>query len=541
VTAGIVPSSGWLDGPTPAKDSCLLNYFGAGRRGITEHSYPGGNRVAERLPWPSTPATISAMSTANIAGTAAPGLADRTPSATVAPSAPVRQTAAGLAAATPTHRDRYVDALRVVSIGVVVLGHWLMAVVRVGPSGEAVAGNVLTELPAARYATWLFQVMPLFFLIGGFANAAALKSVRRRGGSYADFGYSRTRRLLEPTVAFLCAWAGAAVALEVTGRDKDLVLLALHTIVQPLWFLGVYLGVVVLAPALYAWHRRHGAAVPGVLTVGAIAVDTVRFATDSPVLGVLNIALVWLAVHQLGYCWEDGFIGPRTAGGLAVGGLAALVVLTVVTGWYPISMVGVPGEAVSNMNPPTVALLAHAFWLTGAAVLVRERANQLLARPRVWVGVVAANGLVMTVFLWHLTALFAVWSAVIVLGVPVPAAGSAAWWICRPLWLGACAALTAALAVVFRRAERLPATPPAATAPPWAPAASSRRVPVVLGAQLTVSAGLLALPVTGLDGLLSGRSVTMIAWPMTAASALLLIGIGWTVLRLAPDRHCVRS
>ena len=36
---------------------------------------------------------------------------------------------AALAGATPTSRDRYVDLLRAFSILVVVLGHWLMAIV----------------------------------------------------------------------------------------------------------------------------------------------------------------------------------------------------------------------------------------------------------------------------------------------------------------------------------------------------------------------------------------------------------------------------
>ena len=40
-----------------------------------------------------------------------------------------------LATATPDTRDRYVDLLRVISLGVVVVGHWLMAVVLVGRDG----------------------------------------------------------------------------------------------------------------------------------------------------------------------------------------------------------------------------------------------------------------------------------------------------------------------------------------------------------------------------------------------------------------------
>ncbi|OEJ95891.1 hypothetical protein J116_016815 [Streptomyces thermolilacinus SPC6] len=60
-----------------------------------------------------------------------------------------RLTARDLAANTPATRDRYIDLLRVASLAVVVLGHWLMAAVtddgRVGnllsPSGSCRAGR----------------------------------------------------------------------------------------------------------------------------------------------------------------------------------------------------------------------------------------------------------------------------------------------------------------------------------------------------------------------------------------------------------------
>src|SRR4051794_651667 len=111
--------------------------------------------------------------------------------------------AAALAAATPAGRDRYVDLLRVASLGVVIAGHWLMAVPVLGPDGRTGVTNVLALVPALRPATWLLQVMPVFFLVGGFAHATALASIRRRGGGYADFARSRVARLLRPTAVFL--------------------------------------------------------------------------------------------------------------------------------------------------------------------------------------------------------------------------------------------------------------------------------------------------------------------------------------------------
>jgi hypothetical protein len=58
--------------------------------------------------------------------------------------------ARALAERTPASRNRYVDFLRAVSIGVVVLGHWLMA----APSLRGAAftlGDMLVE----RWAQWL--------------------------------------------------------------------------------------------------------------------------------------------------------------------------------------------------------------------------------------------------------------------------------------------------------------------------------------------------------------------------------------------------
>jgi hypothetical protein len=88
-------------------------------------------------------------------------------------------------------------------------------------------------------------------------------------------------------------------------------------------------------------------------------------------------------------------------------------------------MVGLPGE-LSNMAPPTVALLAQAVFLTGVVLLLRAPATVLLRRRAVWRAVVRANVVAMTAYLWHLTALFVAVAAAAAVGVPSPrwAAGS---------------------------------------------------------------------------------------------------------------------
>lgn len=457
-------------------------------------------------------------------------------------TSPVRavpQSTAGLAAATPAGRDRYVDLLRVVSIGVVVLGHWLMAVVEPDPVGGLRVSNALSALPWLQPATWLLQVMPVFFLVGGFVHLTALRTLERRGGGYADFVRGRAVRLLRPLLVFLAGWVALALLLEVTGRQTGVAAVAVRTAAQPLWFLGVYLGVVALAPLMYRWHRRHRAAVPAVLALAAAGVDAVRFGAGAEAVGALNVALVWLAVHQLGYLYADGTLlraGRRTGALLAATGLGAVVVLTVVTGAYPVSMVGLPGEPVSNMNPPTVALLAHAMWLTGVVLLLRGPATRWLDRPRVWTAVVAANGVVMTTFLWHLSALFALYAAVLAVGLPLAAVGERGWWLTRPVWLAVLAVLCGLLVAAFRGAERPVAVRPAAPRPaaphPVAPGPAALGAPVAALGTAAVTVGVLGVAVTGLGGMLAGRQVTLVLVPMTAVGALALLAAGAALLRV---------
>ncbi|OJF12029.1 acyltransferase family protein [Couchioplanes caeruleus] len=421
--------------------------------------------------------------------------------------------AARLAVHTPPGRDRYVDLLRVVSLGVVIAGHWLMAVPE--PGGDRIT-NVLAIVPVLQPLTWLFQVMPLFFLVGGFAHATACASLARRGGGYADFVRSRIARLLRPAAVFLVVWLVVALGAALAGHDHGIVRVALRTVVQPLWFLGVYLALVTLAPVMLRLHRRFGARVPVALLVAAAVVDTLRFHGYGGA-AVLNLLFVWLAVHQLGYLYADGTL-QRWGGLLAGGGLVALLVLTT-AGPYPVSMVGVPGQAMSNMSPPTLALAAHALWLTGLAMLLRGPATRLLARARVWHAVVAANGLAMTAFLWHLSAAFLL-LATFRSGVGA-AAGTTTWWLTRPWWLAAAAAVTAVLVAAFRRFD----TVRAATVRPGA-----SRAAAAAGAVLC-TVGVLGVSAVGFGGLLEGRTADVAGVPMTAPAALALVALGAVLLR----------
>ncbi|MGZ4128899.1 MAG: acyltransferase family protein, partial [Actinomycetota bacterium] len=103
-----------------------------------------------------------------------------------------------LAAATPSSRDRYMDFLRGASILVVVFGHWLISVIS-WHGGVITTTSAIGVTRGLWVATWLFQVMPIFFFVGGFSNLVAYESNRRRGGSDWDFVRGRLRRLLTPS------------------------------------------------------------------------------------------------------------------------------------------------------------------------------------------------------------------------------------------------------------------------------------------------------------------------------------------------------
>ncbi|HEX8004292.1 MAG TPA: acyltransferase [Mycobacteriales bacterium] len=424
--------------------------------------------------------------------------------------------AATLAAATPATRDRYVDFLRAFSISVVVLGHWLMAAVTFDSSGFH-AGNALAAMPWLQPLTWVLQVMPVFFFVGGFAHLVTYDGVRRRGGRYVHFVQGRLSRLLRPVSVLLGVWVPLTVLLSPSARVTKLV-------VQLLWFLGVYVVMVALAPLTIRLHRRYGWRVPAALALVAALVDVASFGLGMAGLRWVNVVPVWLLAHQLGYFY--GAISRRAALALSATGLGALVALTA-WGPYPTSMVGMPGEKVSNMAPPTVCIVALTAWLVGLVVLARPLVTRWLARPRVWTAVVALNGVIMTVFLWHLTALLLAVFVLLPRGwFPQPAVGSGAWWLTRPLWFAVLLALLAGLVAVFGRLER-PAPVAFAPSPSRTPVASQA---AAVAGVLLVASGVLGLALVGLSDLAT-RSASVAVVTVTPLGSLLNVGAGAYLLR----------
>jgi len=340
-----------------------------------------------------------------------------------------------VAAATAPDRDRFIDAVRAGSLLIVVLGHWLMATVVV--QGDQIIGaNALTYIPALQLATWLLQVMPLFFIAGGFSNITVWRSLRRRGGTYSGYLQGRLVRLLRPTIVFVIFWHVALPAAGALGMSQNRVDVIGSLLGQPLWFLGVYVATTALAPAMASWHAVSPRVALASLAVGALVVDWFRLGIGMESVGYLNLAIVWLFAQQLGFWYADGTFAriPRRMLWAAVTGSFALLVVFTAWGPYPVSMVGMPDQT-SNMTPPTICLLVLSVAQMAMAMLARDRVSRWLERPRLWAGVVRFSSMAMTVYLWHLSVLVVAFLALFGLGIDLPAAGSGLWWLTRPFWL----------------------------------------------------------------------------------------------------------
>lgn len=353
--------------------------------------------------------------------------------------------------ATPPTRDRTVDFLRAFSIGVVVLWHWALSVTH-RQDGRLVMPNPIQDVPFGWLATWLLQVMPLFFLVGGFANLAGWESASRVGGA-AAFLRRRLARLLRPTALFVAVWVAVEGLAHLLLPGYRSVLDHALVVFVPLWFLAAYLWVVLLVPLTAAAHRRAGPAVAGLLGAAVVLVDAGRFAGGIEALGWVNTALVWVFVHQLGYLWRDGaFDEPARRGALVLAGLAGLVLVAAVAP-YPRSMVATEGDEVSHMFPTTAGIAVLAVFQLGVVQFLRPALDAWLQRRAVWKIVVSVNAVIMTIFLWHMTALLLAITALERAGLELPAEPTAAWWVQRPLWVLVPGAILAVLVAVFARVE----------------------------------------------------------------------------------------
>ena len=431
--------------------------------------------------------------------------------------------AAELAGRTPPSRNRYVDFLRAMSMLVVTIGHWLAAAPYIDATNTLTTPHILTVIPWTAWLTWILQVMPIFFMVGGYANGISWRAARRDRKSYAAWLEGRLRRLVWPTLPLLLTWV-AIVAIEY-ARDVRPKLISYGSQVAfiPIWFLAVYIGIVLLVPAMEAAWARFGMNSFWALTAAAVVVDVMYFTVGLRWLGFANYLFVWGAIFLLGYAWlDDRFSESRTRLVGAGLGFATLLLLIHIAP-YPVAMIGVPGDPISNTTPPKVTLIALAIMQGGLLLAAQAPARRWLTGRIAWTATVAVNANIMTIFIWHLTAtVLVVFGAYLAGGFGLRLQpGSSEWWWSRFLWLAANAIALVPLVVVFGRFERPRATE-GAPAPAWR---------YVLGALMTV-VGFALLAAQGVGGY--GR-FGLNVWGI----ALALAGVGLVASRIGASRRVI--
>ena len=287
----------------------------------------------------------------------------------------------------------------------------------------------------------------------------------------------------------------------------------------PTWFLAAYLMVIMVAPpCLLLWERFGWFSILGVLALAA-AVDALSLVAGQPLLGYPNYLLVWAAFHQFGYAWLDGRLAS-TGKRLLLGsiGLAGLLLLVLV-GPYPVSMITSAADEISNSSPTRITMAFLGMLQAGLVLSLEKPLTALLARPRLWFVTVLVNQRIMTWFLWHLTVMVGVAHLLLALDaralLPEPLSG--AWWATRPLWAVVLLALTGVVVLVMGRFEE-PRADDRPAPPMWKPVLAA--VTVIAGLAVMANVG-----VVGEDG------VTW-WWPLLPVAGMAVFG----VVRVAPER-----
>lgn len=417
--------------------------------------------------------------------------------------------ASELARNTPEDRNRYIDFLRAASILFVISGHWLIATGFFNQeTGEMTPMTVLDIIPETQWLTWIFQVMPIFFIVGGYSNAVSLESARRKNINYSTWLVSRLHRLLSPMLLLVLFWAILSFALRASGLEKQTVEFASQAALVPTWFLAIYAMIVILAPLTYAFWKKLGYLSLCIYIGLAIVVDLAFFKLGWEWLGWSNYFWIWLAAHHLGIAWRDNRVPSAPI--MFVIGLVSFAVFAslIVLGPYPLAMAGSPeADTISNTLPPKITLIALGIAQFGFLLSVQRFGRKLLANHAIWTTTVIINTMIMTIYLWHMTILVLLLGLSFLLGGVgmTMEPGASEWWWTRPLWLLALTAPLIPVALSLSPMERLGRSDDEPIPPAWR---------LVSGAIL-VGGGLVIATLFGFEGSLS---------LLNTASILLILG-----------------
>jgi len=406
-------------------------------------------------------------------------------------------------------RDRVVDAVKGAALLLVVLGHNMAWTLLPGGTFQ----NTLDAAPWLAWITWVFEIIPLFFVVAGWG-------LHRLTGRGADATCSRVARLLGPALPLLLATLVLAWVVPLLF-SPELGPTAGVLPVQPLWFVGVYLLVIALAPVIlrvrHAWQFA--------VWLGLIgAVDWLRVSVH-PSFGWANMVLVWSLFAAVGANLDRLRRLPRWVPLVGLVGCVAAAVALVLVGPYSaalISTTAVPG--ITNLAPPTAVLAFAGLAQACVLLLAWDALDRLLARDRVWVPVVLFSSRAMEVYLWHVLLMALLIATLLPLGL-APPAFSPLWWLLHVVVLALDLGVLLLVAPALRRVSTalldglgraVPASLAARTA--GGPRLGAAVIAVVLGVSvLLISEG-------GLQNPLEPRVVAILPYVPLVALVLIFVG-----------------
>jgi len=360
---------------------------------------------------------------------------------------------ADMAAQTKPGRNRAVDAYRAMAMILVAFGHWAAIDAYANTSGSLEAGNALEAAPSMSPVSWLFQVMPLFFVVGGYSSAASLGAhLRRNPERRQDWVSSRLVRMLAPTIVLAGFWLAVITVTAVTGTGLGLASVAAIGAAIPLWFLANYTIDTAVAPYLLPKFQARPVAVTAWLLGLFGTVEVVRM-LGVPYIPMINWVVGWLLFQVAGFAWYAGLL-PRGRGLAALSATLWVTAITAVRfGPWPMAMVHFPGLENSPTHPPTLALLLFGSAYASTAILAAPMVTDWLSHnAKAWTAVIVANTMSMSVYLWHMTAATAATGIFYALGwLPTAQVGTFTWWMQKlPLIACSLAVLATIIAIVGR-------------------------------------------------------------------------------------------
>jgi Acyltransferase family len=272
-------------------------------------------------------------------------------------------------------KDALPTVLRSLALVVVVTWHGALSTLRWDGRGPH-AGNALHLVPGGFVLTWFLQVMPLFFLVGGAVSLGSLRRNFERGGSSTQWVTARVAKLVIPAIPLVAI--GGLVAAFASPATVGLMKLAL----SPLWFLGVYAPITMLAPTLHRLYARFGNRAVFGLALATGVVQVLRLVGfEHRLLWALALLGTWSCAFLGGFSIDELRRNRLTSARLCFAGL--LVMIMGAAFGLPASMVAVRGESISNMGDVTVSLLGLIAFQAGLIGLFGDRLVRIASRPSI--------------------------------------------------------------------------------------------------------------------------------------------------------------